>query len=310
MAAILLDSGLPLLAVLAVLGLVIGSFLNVAIHRLPREGQSVWHPHRSFCPSCGRVLGWRENLPLLSWLLQGGRCRGCKWRIPVRYPLVEALTAGLFVLAGAVTPAGQVGLLLVHCAVLAGLVVSSCVDLEHFEIPDEISIGGMVFALLAALALPELHAETRVAQYISGPEPVDRAGALAGALAGMAVGGGVLLAIGALGRRVYGREAMGLGDVKLLAAGGGLVGPGGAVVVLMIGALLAALMGIQNLVRFAWISFGRSRRRGGQGGVVRALKTGRIAARYIPFGPYLGIGIGIVLLGWNDVTRLSDIFLP
>src|SRR5215212_756717 len=75
------------------LGLFVGSFLNVAIHRLPLEGETVSNPRRSRCPSCKTTLTWRENVPLLSWLWQRGRCRTCRWPIPARYPLVEALTA-------------------------------------------------------------------------------------------------------------------------------------------------------------------------------------------------------------------------
>ena len=77
-------------------GLVVGSFLNVAIHRLPLEGETVSRPRRSRCPACRTELTWRDNLPVLSWLLLRGRCRTCGWRIPVRYPLVELLTAFLW----------------------------------------------------------------------------------------------------------------------------------------------------------------------------------------------------------------------
>ena len=82
-----------------VVGLFVGSFLNVAIHRFPLEGETVSHPRRSRCPSCRTTLTWKENIPLLSWLIQLGRCRTCGWRIPWRYPLVEALNAGLWWLA-------------------------------------------------------------------------------------------------------------------------------------------------------------------------------------------------------------------
>ena len=80
----------------AVLGLFVGSFLNVCIHRLPLEDETVNHPRRSRCPSCRATLSWKENIPLLSWLVLRGRCRHCGWRIPIRYPLVEVGNAALW----------------------------------------------------------------------------------------------------------------------------------------------------------------------------------------------------------------------
>ena len=114
----------------------------------------------------------------------------------------------------------------------------------------------------------------------------------------------MLYAIGALGSRIFGRDAMGLGDVKLLAAGGGFVGPGGALVALLLGAGVAALVGVVNMARFTCLSRDRAHRRGVPKPFGRALAVGRLAGRYLPFGPYLGIGIGIVLIDWNHVLRL------
>ena len=294
-----------------VVGLVIGSFLNVAIHRLPREGQSLTSPRRSHCPRCGHAISWRENLPVVSWVLQGGRCTACRGRISWRYPLVEALTGGLFALAVWRAPEGAWDLVLVWCLVLAGLVVATFVDFDFFEIPDEVSIGGMVAAPLAALLVPELHGATWLAQQVSEGEGVDRIGALVGSLAGMAVGGGVLVLIGVVGSRLFGRDAMGFGDVKLLAAGGGFVGPGGALVAMMLGTLVASVVGVGNFARYACFLRRRAGARGTRRGFGRSLAAARVAARYLPFGPYLGIGIGIVLLDWNDVDRvLSALLTP
>jgi leader peptidase (prepilin peptidase)/N-methyltransferase len=288
----------------AVFGLIVGSFLNAAIYRLPREGLSMTQPRRSHCPACGRGIPAAENIPLLSWLLLRGRCAGCGARISWRYPFVEALTAGLFVLALHLAPPGQWDLLLVWFLVLAGLIVATFVDFDFFEIPDEVSVGGIVAAPLCALLVPRLHASTWVALRLSEGAEVDRFGAFIGALAGILAGGGVLYAIGAVGSRAFGRDAMGLGDVKLLAAGGGFVGPGGALVALLLGALIASVVGILNMVRFAWLSRRRARARAASKTLCRSLATGRIAGRYLPFGPYLGIGIGIALIDWNHVLRL------
>ena len=110
--------------------------------------------------------------------------------------------------------------------------------------------------------------------------------------------------IGALGKRLYGREAMGFGDVKLLAAGGGFIGPGGALLALMLGSVVASVAGLGNVIRFTCLSRSRAARRGVAKRLGRAPRVGRIAGRYLPFGPYLGIGIGIVLLAWKDVLGL------
>jgi len=288
----------------ALVGLCVGSFLNVAIHRLPREGESITRPRRSRCPQCKRELEWRDNVPVLSWVLLGGKCRTCRWPIPWRYPLVEVLTAVLFVLAYRATPDGAWGLLVIRSVVLSGIVVATFVDFDFYEIPDEVSIGGMIVAPLASLLVPELHAATSVAVALSGDGGVDRVGALLGSLAGLAVGGGSLLLLGWVGKRIYGREAMGLGDVKLLAAGGGFVGPGGALVGLLLGALLASVVGPANMTRFLCLSRRRARARKSSRSWWASLRTARIAGRYLPFGPYLGIGIGIALLGWNHVSEL------
>jgi leader peptidase (prepilin peptidase)/N-methyltransferase len=293
-------------------GLFVGSFLNVAIHRLPLEGETVAHPKRSRCPKCRHELSWRENVPVISWLVQLGKCRHCAAPISLRYPLVEILTATLWYLAlRSVGPLeqpvelGQLALAGVRVIVLSGLIVATFVDFDCFEIPDEVSIGGMLLAPIAALALPQLHAETQLAQVFSqAAGEVDRLGALLGCLAGMATGWLILWSIGWLGKRVYGVDAMGFGDVKLLCAGGGFIGPGGVVAALMIAALCASVAGLGNMLRFYVLTRARARERGHRVAIGRSLRVARIAGRYIPFGPYLALGIGIVLLYWNHVSAL------
>jgi leader peptidase (prepilin peptidase)/N-methyltransferase len=289
------------------LGLFVGSFLNVAIHRLPEQGMSVSNPRRSLCPSCGKMLTWRENIPLLSWLVQLGKCRGCRWPIPWRYPAVELSTALLWLLVALETPAGEWGLLLIRLMVISGLVVATCVDFAIFEIPDEISIGGMVLAPIAALAVPALHADTLVAQAFSEGPGVDRAGALVGCLVGMAVGGGMLLAIGWMGKRIFGRDAMGLGDVKLLAGAGGFIGPGGVAVALVLASLVASVAGVGNILRLLAVSRARVRTRGSSLSFARSLAAARIRGQYVPFGPYLALGIGASLLYWRQVVGWFDV---
>jgi leader peptidase (prepilin peptidase)/N-methyltransferase len=288
-----------------VVGLFVGSFLNVAIHRLPREDMTVSNPRRSQCPSCARQLTWRENVPLLSWLVQRGRCRGCGWRIPVRYPLVEALTAGLWWLAATLTPQEDWPLLLVRLLVLSGLVVATFVDFDFFEIPDEISIGGMVLAPILSFAVPELHAHTWVAQAYADGGEVTRTAALIASLAGLVAGGGVLIAIGTVGEKVLGREAMGFGDVKLLAAAGGFIGPGGALVALVVASFVGAFAGVGNIARYLCLLRRRARERRSSRAFSRSLAAARAAGQMLPFGPYLALGTALALLYWE---RLSGWF--
>jgi leader peptidase (prepilin peptidase)/N-methyltransferase len=287
----------------AAFGLAVGSFLNVAIHRFPDEAQSVRRPRRSYCPACGRILAWTENVPLVSFALQGGRCRGCRARISWRYPAVEALNALAWAYVASREGPEAWAMVLVHAVVLSGLIVATFVDFAHLEIPDSVSLGGCALAPVASFLIPELHRGSALALAVSGGQsPIGRGASLTVCLAGMATGAVVLLAIGWIGKRVYGRDAMGLGDVKLLAAGGGFVGPGGAVLALVIAAVAASAAGLLSMARWACVSGRRSRARGSRRGLARAVRTARVLGRYIPFGPYLGMGIGIALLAWNDVA--------
>jgi len=135
----ILEMPLPVfLAWWCLVGLLVGSFLNVAIHRHSIEGESISKPRRSRCPSCKTTLTWRENIPLASWLWQRGKCRTCGWRIPFRYPLVEALNAGVWVWIASQTFPERWALGLVQCVVLSALIVATFVDFDCFEIPDEV----------------------------------------------------------------------------------------------------------------------------------------------------------------------------
>jgi len=189
--------------------------------------------------------------------------------------------------------------------VLSGLVAATFVDLDCMEIPDSVSIGGMVLGPVLSLLVPELHGESYLAlQFSDGAEELTRFGALVSSLAGLAAGWGVLYLVGALGSRAFGKEAMGFGDVKLLGAGGAFVGPGGVAMALMIASFLASIAGVVNMGRFYCLIRGRARRRGVPKPIGRALSAARVLGRYLPFGPYLAVGIGIALLYWNDVLVL------
>jgi len=285
--------------VAAVFGLFVGSFLCVAVHRYPIPDQTPSRPRRSLCPECGHVLAWWENIPVISWLALRRRCRACRVVIPARYPLVEISTAFAWWVTAHMTPHDEPLLLVVHLLVVSGLLTAAFVDLDCFEIPDTVSIGGMVLAPIAAVAVPELHSHTWLARWISDGVEVTRGGAGAAALAGMAAGGGVLLIVGRLGSRAFGQDAMGLGDVKLLAAGGGFVGPGGVLVALFLASVTASVVGIGNLLRFFCLVRQRDRSRGRERGAGRAWRTARVAGQYLPFGPHLALGVALALLFWE-----------
>ena len=156
-------------AITVVFGLCAGSFLNVCIWRLPREGLSVSKPRRSFCPSCEAKISWRDNIPVLSWLLLRGRCRACEKPISIRYPLVELLTAAVCALVvwrfhlqiqlGVLEQQPGLGVVVSCIALLAlvcALLVAAFVDADLRILPDEITVGGMHFVLLAMLVFQDL----------------------------------------------------------------------------------------------------------------------------------------------------------
>ena len=128
-----------------VLGAVIGSFLNVSIYRLPRD-LSVNKPRRSFCPACHALIPWQQNVPLLSWLVLRGRCAKCGARIAFRYFGVELLTALLFLAVWEIFPWQEA---IAYWVFVAILIVATFVDLEHFIIPDQITIGGTIAGIAA-----------------------------------------------------------------------------------------------------------------------------------------------------------------
>jgi leader peptidase (prepilin peptidase)/N-methyltransferase len=186
-----------------VLGCIVGSFLNVCIYRMPREESIVRPP--SHCPHCGYSIPWYLNIPLVTWLWLGGKCANCKKEISMRYFLVEALTGTIFALCwlsfGHPFPAVAV----VRCVLLAGLIAATFIDFEHFIIPDEITLGGMVAGLLLAFFVPESH--------LSFPffHPLRTPGlAMRDSVLGMAVGAGVVYGILRLGKLLFGRYKLAL----------------------------------------------------------------------------------------------------
>jgi leader peptidase (prepilin peptidase) / N-methyltransferase len=189
-----------MLAVFVVFGLLVGSFLNVVIARVP-EGRSLVRP-RSACPGCGATIAWYDNIPILSFLALRARCRACGAPISWRYPLVEALTAVLFATAGLAFGPTLEGV--VAAALLAALLAITVIDLEHQIIPDVISLPGILAGFLANLATGR----------VSWVE----------SLIGAVVGAGLFVVIAVVGSWWAGQEAMGGGDIKLAAMLGSFLG--------------------------------------------------------------------------------------
>ena len=211
-------TGLSAVGLVVALGLAIGSFLNVCIYRLPR-GESVVHPP-SRCPSCGRGLRWFENVPVLGYLLLGGRCRTCRAAVSPMYPIVEAGTALLFLLQ--YWQLGWQPVLGVRLVFVAAMIALFVIDLQHRILPNVITLPGVVIGVAASLLF----------------EPGWRA-----SLIGVAVGGGALWAIGEAYFRIRGEEGMGMGDVKMLAMIGAFLGWQLMLVTLLIASLAGSVFG-------------------------------------------------------------------
>ncbi len=209
-----------LLVELIAVGLVTGSFLNVCIGRLP-AGESIVFPG-SHCPRCRRPIAWYDNIPVLSYLLLGGRCRACREPISARYPLVEALTAVAFVAQGLVHH-DYPALLVVRLIFTAALVVLFGTDLETQRLPNVITLPGIVAGIAASVWLPP---------------------GLPSSIAGAALGAGILALVRWAWKRATGVDGMGLGDVKMLALIGAFLGWRQVWAVLFLASLSGAVIGV------------------------------------------------------------------
>jgi leader peptidase (prepilin peptidase) / N-methyltransferase len=204
---------------LAMLGLIVGSFLNVCIYRLPR-GQSVNWPG-SRCTSCLRAIAWYENVPVVSWLALRGRCRNCGERIAVMYPIVELITGALFVAGYFIY--GWTPLLAVRLAFACAMVVLFVIDLQHHILPNVITVPGIVIGFVLSLFLPP---------------------GWQSSLIGLIAGGGVLFAIAEAYYRLRGIEGLGMGDVKMLSMIGAFLGWKLVLVTLVLASFAGSVIGI------------------------------------------------------------------
>ncbi len=272
-----------------VLGLAAGSFLNVCIYRLPL-GRSVVRPG-SQCPGCGSAIRAYDNIPVLSWVLLRGRCRNCRTRISVRYPVVELATALLFVACALHFPSvWEIVKYAVLCFLLLGLMFS---DLDHRILPDEMTLGGVVCGFLFSLVVwvhgvpgwiwaPPQHWEVRLVSLLH-------------AAIGAAVGAGMVYLIAEIYWRFRGVEGMGLGDVKLMGMIGAFLGMRLALFTLFLASILSSFVGIGLLI---FVYARRRRRYRNHRRAVRSVQA--VAARFpLPFGVFLGAA-AITAAFWGD----------
>lgn len=244
----------------ALLGLIVGSYLNVVVYRLPR-GISTVTP-RSRCPECGAAIRAADNVPVLSYLLLGGRCRSCRARISWRYPLVEAASGALFLASflrfGVSFEAPAAAL---FCALLLTLAL---IDFDHMILPDALTYPAIALGILLQPFLPW-------ARLWDAPW-----GAVAGAAWGAFLGAAILLGVWAAWYLIRREEGMGLGDAKMLAAIGAFLGWKGVLVTLFIAALSGSVVGLGLM---AWSELGGKTR--------------------LPFGTFLALG-GLIALFAGD----------
>lgn len=264
--------------IVGVLGAIIGSFLNVVIHRVPQQ-ESVVFPN-SRCPECGSAIAFYDNVPILSYLILRGHCRACKTSISARYPAVELLTAMLFI---AVTwHNGLTAALPFDLIFVTAIVALIFIDAEHMLLPNAITYPGIAFAIVARLVVPYLVG----LPYHFDDLPGLLAGtfyglplavvSLLGAVIGALIGGGSLWLMGWTWEKLRGIEAMGLGDVKMMFMVGAYLGWRLTILTIFLGVLSGSLVGIGMMVQ----------------------QRQKDMQMLLPFGVFLGIGaIAAILIG-------------
>lgn len=231
-------------------GCAVGSFLNVCIWRLPR-GMSIHNPSRSICPGCHESIVWYDNLPLVSYVLLRAKCRRCGCAISWHYPVIEGLTGLIFVAIFAwqgLERGTDPGQLVIMALLSALLIVASAIDLEFLIIPDEISVFGMFAGLLAGFLLPGLHIGRAAHHTFAAVTGWTNLDGLLGSLTGALAGGAVVLFFAVVGKAVFRKDALGFGDVKLMAMVGAFFGWKVAVMTFFVSPFFGLLYGIPLLV--------------------------------------------------------------
>ncbi|MDR3619183.1 MAG: prepilin peptidase [Paludisphaera borealis] len=270
-----------------VVGSVVGSFLNVCIYRIPWQKSVIWPSSR--CPRCLGTIAATDNVPIVGWLALRGECRTCGLPISKRYPLIEALVGLLFVglyvtdvLCAARGDYGQIptaslATFAYHALLTALLVAATFIDYDLYIIPDQVTVTGMVLGLLIGTMSPDIRPLPGTASSYGGGFWVG--------IVGLLVGAGLTAGVRTFASALLRREAMGFGDVTLMAMIGSFLGWQAAVLTFF----LAPFFGLAHAL-FKLTTYLQKRLRGGQ------LSS---ADREIPFGPYLSMAAVALLLSWN-----------
>ena len=249
--------------VVGLAGLFFGSFFNVCIWRIPRHKSIVNPP--SHCPKCRTPIRFYDNIPVLSYLVLRGRCRKCRQPIAVRYPVVELLTALLF-LALAIR-FGMTWQFLRGVLLVSLLIIIAFIDLDTRKIPDALSLPGIAAGLLSSLLIPG-----RLVPALRG---------LASSAAGAAAGALVIYVVRWLWRTIFRKEGMGAGDVTLAALIGSFLGGQRMLLTILLGALAGVVVG----------------------GIAALVARRKVFGRQIPFGPYFAIGALVALFAGDAILR-------
>lgn len=269
-----------------IIGACIGSFLNVCIYRIPRGESIIWPGSR--CPLCGSSIRWFDNVPILSWFFLKGKCRDCKNPISFRYPLIEFITAILFVAAWYFLPPIQA---LIASIFVSILIVVTIIDLDFLMIPDRFTIGGFIFAVIISFCFPLIHGEMASNIFL-----VNSLQSGISAFNGAFIGSGLLIWIAFLSEAVLKEESIGFGDIKLIGFIGALCGWIGAIFTIFAGAALAAIF----LFPLA---------------ILKKLKSRNSESAYtvVPFGPWLAFAAILYFIFFREYVdayfyEISTIF--
>lgn len=262
-----------LLVVLFLFGLAVGSFLNVCVYRLPRDESVV--TGRSHCPDCGEGIVWYDNIPLLSYVLLGGRCRECGSSIPLMYPLGEFVSGLVFVGCGLwwlqSSDPHWINFF-VSTVFLLFCITASRIDFRKAIIPNELNY---TFILLGILIGPISHYPLT-----HGSAVIINPGQMIVASMGLLIGGGFFLALALISPLIYGRPALGMGDVKLMAGFGVWLGSRLVLFTIAVGSIIGAVIGTAIM-----------------------LYQGRSLRTEIPFGPFLCTGAVLGLLAGDPIIE-------
>jgi len=263
-----------LLAVLAFLaGLLIGSFLNVCVYRLPRD-LSVVRP-RSYCPACEKQIAWYDNIPVASYLMLGGRCRHCGAKILRRYLMVELATAAAFALC--VAALGPTLPALKYAVFSAILITLLATDLEERILPDEFTLGGAAVGIALAALVP---IDSGVVTFFLSNALGLRMASVAEALLSAWIAGGSIWLVGWLYQKFRHREGMGFGDVKMIAMIGAFLGFQETLLTLILASVLGSVTGVAYVL----------------------ISKKDMATYELPFGSFIGLA-GLIVTLWGHVVR-------